>query len=52
MRELYNEMENKKTREEIKNQSERGIEMAKLLFDNIQVEMRRLLNNAVNSESN
>ncbi len=52
MRELYNETENKKTREEIKKQSEKGIEMAKLHFDNMQAEMRRLLSQAVKSESN
>ncbi len=41
MRKFYNEMENQKTREEIKKQSERGIELAKLHFDKIQNEMRR-----------
>lgn len=41
MREIYNETENQKTREEIKKQSERGIELAKIHFDKIQNEMRR-----------
>jgi hypothetical protein len=35
MRELYNETENQKTREEIKKQSERNIELAKTHFDKI-----------------
>ncbi len=41
LREHYNETENKKTREEIKKQSERNIELAKVHFDQIQLEMRR-----------
>ncbi len=41
MRELHNERENQKTREEIKRQSERNIEEAKTRFDQIQLEMRR-----------
>ncbi len=41
MRELYNETENKKTREEIKKQSERNIELTKLHFDQMQLEIRK-----------
>lgn len=35
IREIINETENQKTREEIKKQSERNIELAKIHFDKI-----------------
>lgn len=41
MRDLHNERENQRTREEIKMQSKRNIEEAKSRFDQIQLDMRK-----------